>query len=87
MAEVNNVLHFRIFDGNGKRVVDTDEQRLTEQARQIKDLRKQLASLWPPHELTRSDKDRVTTAVTSIVGHTRQGESMLIPRDPFAPLE
>ena len=57
VAEVNNVLHFRIFDGNGKRVVDTDEQRLTEQARQIKDLRKQLASLWPPHELTRSDKD------------------------------
>jgi hypothetical protein len=26
--------------------------------------------LWPPHELTRSDKDRVITAVTSIVGHT-----------------
>ena len=70
VAEVNNVLHFRIFDGDGKVVVDTDEQRLTEQARQIKDLRKQLESLWPPHKLTGSDKGRVVTAVTSIVGHT-----------------
>ncbi len=70
VAAVNNVLHFRIFDGDGEVVVDTDEKRLTEQARQIEDLRKQLESLWPPHELTRSDKDRVITAVTSIVGHT-----------------
>ena len=70
VAAVNNVLHFRIFDGDGKVVVDTDEQRLTEQARQIEDLRKQLGSLWPPHKLTGSDKGRVTTAVTSIVGHT-----------------
>ena len=69
VAAVNNVLHFRIFDGDGKVVVDTDEQRLPDQARQIEDLRKQLESLWPPHELTRSDKDRVTTAVTSIVGY------------------
>ena len=70
VAAVNNVLHFRIFDGDGKVVVDTDEKRLTEQARRIEDLRKQLESLWPPHELTRSDKSRVITAVTSIVGHT-----------------
>ena len=67
VAAVNNVLHFHIFDGDGKVVVDTNEKRLTEQARQIEDLRKQLVSLWPPHELTRSDKDRVITAVTSIV--------------------
>src|SRR5574339_487818 len=66
VAAVNDALHFRIFDGAGKVVVDTDERRLTEQARQIKDLRKQLESLWPPHELTTSDKDRVITAVTSI---------------------
>ena len=71
VAAVNNVLHFRVFDDDGKVVVDTDEKRLTEQARQIEDLRKQLESLWPPHELTRSDKDRVITAVTSIVGHTQ----------------
>ena len=71
VAAVNNVLHFRIFDGDGKVVVDTDEKRLTGQARQIEDLKKQLESLWPPHELTTSDKGRAITAVTSIVGYTR----------------
>jgi hypothetical protein len=70
VAAVDNVLHFRIFDGDGEVVVVTDEKRLTEQARQIEDLGKQLESLWPPHELTRSEKSRVITAVTSIVGHT-----------------
>jgi len=73
VAAVNNVLHFRLFNGSGKMVVDTDEKKLTKQARLVEDLRKQLESLWPPHELTRSDKDRVVTAVTSIVGHTIAG--------------
>jgi hypothetical protein len=70
VAAVNNVLHFRIFDGVGKVVVDTDQTGLTEQARQIEDLRMQLESLWPPQELTRSESGRVITAVTSIVGRT-----------------
>ena len=85
VAAVNNVLHFRIFDGDGKVVVDTDEKRLTEQARQIEDLRKQLESLWPPHELTRSEKGRVITAVTSIVGHTpeqNRDKGSLLGDDP-----
>jgi hypothetical protein len=69
VAAVNNVLHFRVFDDNGTVVVDIDEKRLMEQARQIDDLRKELESLWPPHELTRSDKRRVLTTLTSIVGH------------------
>src|SRR5512135_2143896 len=72
VAAVNNVLHFRIFDGEGKRVVDADEKGMTDpdQVWQIGDLRRQLASLWPPHELTKSDKDRVIAAVASIVKHT-----------------
>jgi serine/threonine protein kinase len=69
VAAVDRVLHFRIFDAYGKVVVDTHENKLTEQARKIEDLRKQLASLWPPHELTRSEKGRVITAVRSIVDH------------------
>jgi hypothetical protein len=72
VATVDNVLHFRMFDGHGRAAVDTDEKRLTEQGRQIEDLRKQLVSLWPPHELTGSEKGQVITAVTSIVGHTRR---------------
>ena len=54
VAAVNRVLHFRIFDGDGKVVVDTDEKRLTEQARLIKSLGKQLEILWPSHVLTTS---------------------------------
>lgn len=71
VAAVNNVLHFRIFDGDGKAVEDTDEERLTKQHRQIKDLKKQLESLWPPHVLTRSEKGWVIPDVSSIVGQPR----------------
>jgi hypothetical protein len=71
LAAVNNVLHFRKFDGDGEMVVDTDEKRLTRQVRQIEDLRDQLESLWPPRVLTRSEKSRVITVVTSIVDHIR----------------
>ena len=74
VAVVNEVLHFRIFDGDGKMVVDTDEKRLTDRPRPIEDLRKQLESLWPPHELTESEKVRVIAAVTSIGGLTTYPE-------------
>jgi len=68
VAAVGEVLHFRIFDGDGQKVVETDEKSLTGQAQQIADLKKQLQDLWPSHELTRSEKDRVIPAVASIVG-------------------
>jgi DNA-directed RNA polymerase specialized sigma24 family protein len=71
VAAVNNVLHFRIFDGAGRVAVDADETKLIVQAGPIEELRKQLEGLWPPHELTRSERDRVIAAVTSIVGHIR----------------
>ncbi len=65
VAAVGNVLQFRIFDGDGKIVVDTDESRLTGQVQPIADLKKQLAG--PLDEPARS---AVFTAVTSIVGYT-----------------
>jgi hypothetical protein len=68
VAPVEQVLHFRIFDLNGKLVVDADEKRLTDRVRQIADLRMQLASLWPPHELAGNDKAGIINAVTSIIG-------------------
>jgi hypothetical protein len=74
---VGDVLHFRIFDSSGKKVTDTDEKKLTrpgqsgdDPGRRIEELRGQLDGLWPPRELTRSEKGRVITAVASIVGHT-----------------
>jgi glycerophosphoryl diester phosphodiesterase len=69
VAAVKNVLHFRIFGGDGKMAVDTDEATLKPQAVPIEGLRKQLASLWPPHKLTDEESARVISAITSIVGH------------------
>jgi hypothetical protein len=85
VASVDKVLHFRIFNADGKRVVDTDEKRLTEQAEKIKDFRKLLESLWPRLELTWIEKGGVITAVTSIVGHIpavekRRDQSLLASR-------
>jgi hypothetical protein len=77
VAAVGHLLHFRIFDHDGKMVVDTDATRRTAQAPQIEDLRKQLANSWPPHELTTSEKGWVIDAVTSIVGHTPDSDEWL----------
>ena len=65
VATVDNVLHFRIFDREGKLVVETNEKSLPEQARQIDELRKQL-EFWR-HRPEAIDKGSVICAVTSIV--------------------
>jgi preprotein translocase subunit YajC len=70
VAAVDHVLYFRIFDGDGRVVVDIDEQRLMERTLQVGSLKKRLESLWPPHELTQREKDEVITAVGSIVDWT-----------------
>jgi len=72
VAAVKDVLHFRFFDGQGRMVVDTNEARLAQRADKIKSLRKDLdeKKLWPPHELTGSEKGEVVSAVASIVGHS-----------------
>src|SRR4051812_48075694 len=68
VAAVGEELHFRIFDGDGQQIVDTDARSLTGQAQQIADLNIQLQDLWPPHELTRDEKDGVIRAARSVVG-------------------
>jgi hypothetical protein len=70
VANVDHVLHFRIFDADGKRVVDTDETKLTAQAGRIEALRKQLDSLWPPQRPSGSEQVQVNAAVTAIAGYT-----------------
>jgi hypothetical protein len=65
VATVDNVLHFRIFDRDGKLVVKTDEEKLPDQARQIDELRKQLEFWRHGPEVT--DKGSIIFAVTSIV--------------------
>jgi hypothetical protein len=89
VAAVDHVLHFRIFGGDGKMVVDTDEKRLIEEAAQIGafrgGLRMQLKDLWPPHELTENEKGQVISAVTWIVSPTRQGKPLLSWRVAILP--
>ena len=62
-------LHFRIVAVDGTVVFDADETALVGPAGQIEDLRRQLGGLWPPHELTSTEKAQVIATVTSIVDY------------------
>ena len=73
LAVVDRVLHVRIFDHEGKMVVDTDQKRLPGQDRPIEVLRKELEGLWPPHVTTEKEKLQVIAAVETLVGHTKDG--------------
>ena len=70
VAELDHRLHFRIFDGHGNMVVDTDEKKLPREAQRIEVLRKALKSVWPPQQPRRDEKVYFNTVVTSIVGYT-----------------
>jgi hypothetical protein len=70
VAAIGKVLHFRIFDGDGNTVKDTNETELPAFAAQIEKLRNQLQGLWPPQVLKQQDKDLVIAAVKSIVSYT-----------------
>ena len=70
VADVRGTLHFRIFEADGRRAVDTDESELADKAAPIAELKQILSGLWQAPQLSQSDKDRVRDAVTSIVGHT-----------------
>jgi RNA polymerase sigma factor (sigma-70 family) len=74
VADVDHVLHFRIFDRAGKMVVDRDEKKVAGHDLLITGLRQQLADLWPPHQLTQRDKLTVTSIVTSLVNRTPMDE-------------
>jgi hypothetical protein len=71
IAAVDRVLHFRVFDPDGKKVVDTDENSLKEKSQQIADLRNQLEALWPPHQLTGNEESQVITALVPLIGQPK----------------
>ena len=75
VAPVGEGLLLRIFGADGRVIVDIDETKLPQQARRIKDLRKQLDGLWPPHVLMRGEKARAVAAISSIVADIPYMES------------
>jgi hypothetical protein len=71
VAAVDGHLHFSIFDGEGHKIKDIDENDATGQVPRINELREQLQGWRGRQPLTRSDKDRVIGAVTSVFGPKR----------------
>jgi hypothetical protein len=69
VGAVENVLHFRVFDSEGKVVADNDEKSLPEQAQRIDALRNELDVLWSSNTLSKIAKRRVIAAVKSIIGY------------------
>src|SRR5262249_50827238 len=71
----HNVLHIRIFDQDGNRVMDTDETKLPPaQAQAVLILKYQLPAWLPPHS---ADDEKVLREVSSIVGQTLRPHSRL----------
>jgi hypothetical protein len=71
VAQANNVLQVRIFDGDGKTTLQTDEKQLPQSA--VAELRKQLEPLWPPHALSKEESEAVIMGVAKTVCHTPPG--------------
>jgi hypothetical protein len=69
VARIKQVLHFRVFDGEGQMVVDTNETRLKDRQREVQELRKQLDGSWASQQLKADETNRLIDAVTSVVGH------------------
>ena len=81
VAAVRDRLHVRIFDAQGKIVVDTPLQNLTGKLPEIEALKHQLETWWPPHELTANEKRRLIAQVTSIVWPRRFSSWAFSPRN------
>ena len=70
VAAVSGLFHIRIFDDRGQ-VVANAKLRLPGQTQDLASrvLNKQLEGLWPPHELTRGEKNRIISFVQSIADY------------------
>lgn len=73
MAQIEDVLHFRLFDENGIIVVDTDETKLPTRAGLIADLRKQVGNLWADHVITGEEHYQIITTVAEILSQIPPG--------------
>ncbi len=68
VADVNHVLHLRMFDLEGKMVLDSDAKRFT--STWVDYLQQLVPTLWPPHKLTEIEKISVINAVRKLAGRS-----------------
>src|SRR5262249_7396023 len=68
VADVNHALHLRMFDVEGKKVLDSDAKRFT--STWVEYLQQLVPRWWPPHELTEIERISVINAVRNIAGCT-----------------
>ena len=72
-------LHFRVFDNEGKRVVDKQENGLTNQSEAISNLKKALADLWEKPETSKEEEIKIINKVISILDHNLSKQQNIIP--------
>jgi type VI secretion system ImpB/VipA family protein len=68
VANVGQVLHFRVFAGDGSIIVDADERKFAGERRKLDDLKTRLSNLWALDEIPAGEKGQIIFLVTSIVG-------------------
>lgn len=71
IANINDLLHFRIFDSKGKKTLDEGEQVLSKVKKEISQLRTKLDDLWNKSQLTPKEETDILRNVMSIPGLTR----------------
>jgi hypothetical protein len=73
LANIENVIYFRLFDEDGAIVVDTDETKLPTRTGPIADLRKLWGNLWVDHTITDEEHSHIITTVAAIVADNPPG--------------
>ena len=66
IADINNLLHFRIFDGEGEMILDEGELEFSQFQNEIDQLRRDLADLWGQPELSVENKAGILKTITPI---------------------
>ena len=66
IADVNNRLHFRIFDSEGKIILNDGESELPQFQNEIDQVRKDLGDLWNQPELSDENKADILKTITPI---------------------
>jgi hypothetical protein len=74
LASVDQQLHFRVFDPEGRIVLDVAENTLKDRSKQVADLKTQLAKLADSSNPTFKDKSQILNASRTILGLTAPPE-------------